>query len=112
MTPRGPPPPDLAGFLERVRTNNPNAHLTLLGHSYGSLTSSLALQELGARGLHPVNDAVFYGSPGLELVSPAQLALDNGSAPLVHTRALTAPKATVGYQSAPHIQAASLMRHH
>lgn len=31
---------------------------------------------------------------------------------VVHTRALRTPKATVGYQSAPHIQAASFMRHH
>lgn len=72
--------PDLADFLAQAHTNNPNAHLTLLGHSYGSLTSSLALQDLDARGLHPVNDAVFYGSPGLELVSPAQLGLENGNA--------------------------------
>lgn len=72
--------PDLANYLEQVRTNNPGAHLTLLGHSYGSLTSSLALQDLNAEGLHPVNDAVFYGSPGLELYSPAQLGLDHGQA--------------------------------
>ena len=70
--------PDLANYLEQVRTNNPGGHLTLFGHSYGSLTSSLALQDLNAEGLHPVNDAVFYGSPGLELYSPDQLGLDNG----------------------------------
>jgi hypothetical protein len=28
------------------------------------------------------------------------------------SNALTVPKATVGYQSAPHIQAVSFMRHH
>ncbi len=72
--------PDLANYLEHLRTTNPGTHLTLLGHSYGSLTSSLALQDLNANGLHPVNDVVFYGSPGLELVSPAQLGLDHGSA--------------------------------
>ncbi len=72
--------PDLANYLEQLRTTNPGTHLTLLGHSYGSLTSSLALQDLNAHGLHPVNDAVFYGSPGLELVSPAQLGLDHGTA--------------------------------
>jgi hypothetical protein len=32
-----------------------------LGHSYGSLTTSLALQENG----RAVDDVVFYGSPGL-----------------------------------------------
>ena len=72
--------PDLANYLEQLRANNPGTHLTLLGHSYGSLTSSLALQDLNANGLHPVNDVVFYGSPGLELVGPAQLGLDNGTA--------------------------------
>src|SRR5581483_5221819 len=72
--------PDLAKYLEQLRTTNPTTHLTLLGHSYGSLTSSLALQDLSAQGLHPVNDVVFYGSPGLELVSPAQLGLEHGSA--------------------------------
>jgi Alpha/beta hydrolase len=46
----------------------------------GSLTSSLALQQLNAQGLHPVNDAVFYGSPGLELDNPSQLGLANGHA--------------------------------
>ncbi len=70
----------LSSYLEQVRENNPNGHLTLLGHSYGSLTSSLALQDLNAQGLHPVNDVVFYGSPGLELTSPDQLGLGAGHA--------------------------------
>lgn len=70
----------LASYLEQVHENNPDGHLTLFGHSYGSLTSSLALQELNAQGLHPVDDVVFYGSPGLELSSPAQLGLGDGHA--------------------------------
>jgi pimeloyl-ACP methyl ester carboxylesterase len=70
----------LSSYLEQVRADNPNGHITLLGHSYGSLTSSLALQELNAQGLHPVNDVVFYGSPGLELTSPDQLGLGAGHA--------------------------------
>jgi hypothetical protein len=70
----------LSSYLEQVRANNPDGHLTLLGHSYGSLTSSLALQELNAQGLHPVNDVVFYGSPGLELTSSDQLGLGAGHA--------------------------------
>jgi pimeloyl-ACP methyl ester carboxylesterase len=70
----------LAPYLEHVRANNPGAHLSLFGHSYGSLTASLALQQLNSQGLHPVNDAVFYGSPGLELNSPSQLGLVNGHA--------------------------------
>ncbi|BBX97430.1 alpha/beta hydrolase family protein [Mycobacterium lacus] len=71
---------DLSRYLQQVRANNPTGHLTVLGHSYGSLTASLALQDLNAQGAHPVNDAVFYGSPGLELYSPAQLGLDHGMA--------------------------------
>jgi hypothetical protein len=70
----------LSSYLEQVRANNPDGHLTLLGHSYGSLTSSLALQELNAQGLHPVNDVVFYGSPGLELTGSDQLGLGAGHA--------------------------------
>jgi hypothetical protein len=70
----------LAPYLQQLHTNNPDAHLSLFGHSYGSLTSSLALQQLNAQGLHPVNDAVFYGSPGLELNDPSQLGLANGHA--------------------------------
>jgi Alpha/beta hydrolase len=70
----------LAPYLEHVRANNPGTHLSLFGHSYGSLTASLALQQLNGRGLHPVNDAVFYGSPGLEIYSPDQLGLANGHA--------------------------------
>jgi hypothetical protein len=70
----------LSSYLQDVRANNPDAHVTLLGHSYGSLTSSLALQDLHAQGLHPVNDVVFYGSPGLELTNPDQLGLGAGNA--------------------------------
>ncbi len=65
----------LSSYLQEVRANNPDAHVTLLGHSYGSLTSSLALQDLHAQGLHPVDDVVFYGSPGLGLTNPDQLGL-------------------------------------
>jgi hypothetical protein len=70
----------LAPYLQQLRANDPTAHLSLFGHSYGSLTGSLALQQLNTQGLHPVNDAVFYGSPGLELSSPSQLGLANGHA--------------------------------
>jgi hypothetical protein len=55
----------LSSYLEQVAANNPNAEVTLLGHSYGSLTSSLALQDLNAQGLHPVDNVVFYGSRDL-----------------------------------------------
>lgn len=70
----------LSSYLEHLGTTSPNAEVTLLGHSYGSLTSSLALQDLAAHGLHPVDNVVFYGSPGLELTDPAQLGVGEGNA--------------------------------
>lgn len=50
-------------------------HITALGHSYGSLTTSLALQQ-GA----PVDDVVLYGSPGAEITDAAQLGVAPGHA--------------------------------
>ena len=50
-------------------------NLTAIGHSYGSLTTGLALQEPGA---HGVSTAIFYGSPGIEAATPAQLGLRAG----------------------------------
>ncbi|MCX4093968.1 alpha/beta hydrolase [Nocardia sp. alder85J] len=47
--------------LDVAGTKN-EPHITALGHSYGSLTTSLALQQAHGRG---VDNAVFYGSPGL-----------------------------------------------
>lgn len=70
----------LSSYLEQLGTTSPDAEVTLLGHSYGSLTSSLALQDLAAQGLHPVDNVVFYGSPGLSLTDPAQLGLGEGNA--------------------------------
>jgi hypothetical protein len=51
----------LAPFLNGIdasRANDP--HMTALGHSYGSTTTGLALQQNTG-----VDNAVFYGSPGL-----------------------------------------------
>jgi hypothetical protein len=52
----------LVPFLRGIdASRDHNAHLTLLGHSYGSTTAALALRkETG------VDDAVFFGSPGLD----------------------------------------------
>ena len=55
--------------------NLPGAHIVAFGHSYGSLTTSLALQQ-GA----PVSDVVLYGSPGTELTDAAQLGVPPGHA--------------------------------
>ncbi|TGD84757.1 hypothetical protein BayCH28_25290 [Mycolicibacterium sp. CH28] len=49
--------------------------LTAIGHSYGSLTTGLALQEPGS---HGVDNALFYGSPGIEATTPQQLGLQPG----------------------------------
>lgn len=49
--------------------------LTAIGHSYGSLTTGLALQVPGD---HGVDKALFYGSPGIEATTPQQLGLQNG----------------------------------
>lgn len=48
-------------------------NLTAIGHSYGSLTTGLALPQS-----HGVSNAVFYGSPGVEAATPAQLGLQPG----------------------------------
>ena len=58
--------PDLADFYRGINATNEHGsdvHLSAFGHSYGSLTTAQALNELGATGA--VDDAAFYGSPGL-----------------------------------------------
>ncbi|OBF27973.1 alpha/beta hydrolase [Mycobacterium sp. ACS4331] len=57
---------DLAQFYRGINATNVNGsdvHLSAFGHSYGSTTTAQALNELGASGV--VDDAAFYGSPGL-----------------------------------------------
>jgi uncharacterized protein YukE len=51
----------LVPFLQGVNASRSrDAHLTLLGHSYGSTTAGLAMRQPTG-----VDDAVFFGSPGL-----------------------------------------------
>jgi hypothetical protein len=57
------------------------AHLTALGHSYGSLTTGLALQ----RGTG-VDDAVFFGSPGIGTNDIDDLGLRAGRTYVVEAR--------------------------
>lgn len=66
----------LAAFLDGLQaaSDRTGAHITALGHSYGSLTTSLALQDPAVNGA--VDDAVFYGSPGLLARSAEELGLD------------------------------------
>ena len=65
---------DLARFYASIQSGRAvPAHLTAIGHSYGSLTTGLALQQSGE-----VSDAVFYGSPGVKARTPGQLNLRPG----------------------------------
>ena len=63
---------NLAGFYDGIRASHQGVppELTAIGHSYGSLTTGLALQEPGN---HGVSNAIFYGSPGIEASTPEQL---------------------------------------
>jgi Alpha/beta hydrolase len=67
--------PHLNSFFNglAVTTENPHQEITAFGHSYGSLVTSLALQQ-GS----PVKNVVFYGSPGLELGQVSDLHLAPG----------------------------------
>jgi Alpha/beta hydrolase len=56
-------------------TNVTDQRITAFGHSYGSLVTSLALQQ-GA----PVSDVVLYGSPGVELSDATGLGVQPGHA--------------------------------
>ncbi len=68
---------DLARFYDGIVAARGGAplNLTAIGHSYGSLTTGLALQQPGR---HGVDAAIFYGSPGIEAATPAQLGLASG----------------------------------
>ena len=72
----------LVPFLQGIGASRDNdAHLTLLGHSYGSTTAGLALrQETG------VDDAVFFGSPGLDANHIQDLKLAPGHAYYIEAR--------------------------
>lgn len=66
--------PPLARFLNGIDASRAeDAHLTTLGHSYGSLTTGLALQEGTG-----VDDVVFYGSPGVGTSDVADLHVPEG----------------------------------
>ena len=69
--------PALAEYLHGVRatTANANLHLTLVGHSYGSLVAGLALHE-GAS--DAVDDFVAYGSAGFYASDESDLGMPKG----------------------------------
>lgn len=77
----------LAPFLQGIgAARDHDAHLTLLGHSYGSTTAGLALQKNTG-----VDDAVFFGSPGLGTDHAEDLKLVPG-----HANYIEAPLDAVG----------------
>lgn len=67
----------LDGFLNGLGAAHDSTgkplHLTALGHSYGSLTTGIALQQST-----PVNDAVVFGSPGLDANQRGDLKVPDG----------------------------------
>ncbi|MDT5093674.1 MAG: hypothetical protein QOH60_3037 [Mycobacterium sp.] len=69
--------PALAKYLRAVRETSvhPRLHLTLVGHSYGSLVAGLALHD-GAGAV--VDDYVAYGSAGFYARDEAQLGMEPG----------------------------------
>lgn len=76
---------DLANFYRGVdaASTTLDPHITALGHSYGSVVTSHALQSSQSAG---VDEAVFYGSPGLgdagtvATINAGTLGLDRGDA--------------------------------
>ena len=67
---------DLAGFYDGINAAHQDPlDLTAIGHSYGSLTTGLALQEPGS---HGVDNVLFYGSPGIEAFTPQDLNVQAG----------------------------------
>lgn len=58
--------------IDAVRTDDP--HTAALGHSYGSLTTSLALQQGGTG----ADDVMLFGSPGLDTDNVADLKVPAG----------------------------------
>ncbi len=67
--------------LEASHQGGEPPHITAVGHSYGSLTTGMALQD----GDHPVTDMVVYGSPGIAAETPQELGLEDGHAFVMRT---------------------------
>jgi Alpha/beta hydrolase len=73
---------ELAPFLQGIgAARDHDAHLTLLGHSYGSTTAGLALQQNTG-----VDDVVFFGSPGIGTDHVEDLKLAPGHSFYIETQ--------------------------
>ncbi|PRX47755.1 alpha/beta hydrolase family protein [Prauserella shujinwangii] len=72
----------LTPFLQGIDTaRDADAHLTALGHSYGSTTTGFALQQNTG-----VDDAVFFGSPGIGTGRIEDLAVPDGHATYIEAK--------------------------
>lgn len=70
--------PKLTSLLSDLdsASRNPGQTTALFGHSYGSLTAGIALND-GAS--HYVDNAVLYGSPGFQADTPADLGMNDNN---------------------------------
>lgn len=65
----------LAKFYNGIDAARPtDPHMTALGHSYGSLTTGIALRD----NMTGVDDAGFFGSPGIGVDSASELKVPEG----------------------------------
>jgi len=81
----------LVPFLRGIgAARDHDAHLTLLGHSYGSTTAGLALKENTG-----VDDVVFFGSPGIGTNDVKDLSMPSGHAYYIEAR--SDPVGDLGY---------------
>ncbi|MEP7034423.1 MAG: alpha/beta hydrolase [Actinomycetota bacterium] len=72
----------LVPFLQGIgAARTRDAHLTLLGHSYGSTTAGLALRQSTG-----VDDVVFFGSPGVGTSNVRDLAVPSGHTYYIEAR--------------------------
>ena len=72
----------LVPFLRGIgAARDHDAHLSLLGHSYGSTTAGLALQQNTG-----VDDVVFFGSPGIGTNDVKDLSVPRGHAYYIEAR--------------------------
>ena len=64
----------LAKDVEGYRTANPNAHVTVIGHSYGSTVVGYSAMDNGLK----ADDIAFVGSPGVGASNVDQLSAGAG----------------------------------
>ncbi len=82
----------LQRFTDGIRSPREDRfHLVALGHSYGSTTTALSLIKRE----HRIDDAVFFGSPGLATNDLAELGLPPGHVYLLEAKG--DPVADLGY---------------